>query len=277
MALGRVVTLLSLALLLPYSATAQPNALNREHRNSVLLEGVHPDLQGGLTDLSWSTGAALIAARHRFSPGFAAVVDLPISHYDWTERQVVGYDSTGYVYGPGGIERSGTSMGNPYVGVEFMNGGNSPWIIEAGIRPNVINEPRPELVGVAVDLSRWEAFMGGTTSFRTGFRVHTDLSGKTSGTFRGAVISLVSGESSDLEFYGGATGVRKLGAWFVSPALDTRVLTELNVSDRLVTQLELAVGHEGPHTRTQVFARYYLDSDWNDAVSWSLGLSCGAF
>src|SRR5262245_11870184 len=253
-------------------ARAQPNALDREHKASVLFEAAHP-LLGPVSDQAWTTGAATIAARYRFVRWAAVVLDAAFSHYEWTEPGFRVY-SDSFALEPFPV--SGSAIGNAYFGLELLIEG-TPSLVEFGVRPNFWPGYSAALVGASTDLSRWEPFMN-APSVRMGFRTHTDLSRPGFVNFRGAMVAFTGGNSADLQLYGGATGTRRFGGkWFVAPAVDARVFLGDNVNDRFLSQFEMAGGYADAHFRPEMFARLYMDRDWQDLVNWSLGLRVGWF
>jgi hypothetical protein len=259
------------------AAMAQATGLDREHRTSGLIEFGHPFLQP-FDNPTASTGVLLLAARHAFGSSFAAVVDMPISHYGWEETGeiIAGRDSFGIPdsFAIATREVSGTGVGNYYLGVEFFTEG-SPLVVEAGVRTGFDPDFRRSFVGLATDLALWDAFASATT-FRTGFRTHTDLSRPLSWRVRGA-LSAMTGEFDDqIHIDGGVTGMQKIGAWVLAPALDARFNLN-NVEDQVVAQVEVAAERPMPHARPGLFARFYMNSDWHDVVTWTLGLRCAGF
>src|SRR5262249_21964765 len=157
--------------------------------------------------------------------------------------------------------------GNPYFGIELLEEG-SPLVIEVGVRPNFNPGGFSSLVAFSTDLAIWEAFVPATT-YRVGFRTHNDLSRPTSFRVRGSASVFTGSIDSQLQLFAGTTLQQRVGHWVLVPALDGRLQIENEV--HLVGQTEISAERETAHARPALFARFYLNGDWHDTVSWTFG------
>ena len=147
---ARVPALLLGALLqlcsLTASADAQSIWMPRDRQSAVLLEALHPSIEG--IDPSFPTGALFLGARIGLGESWAITAELPYARCG---------DFTG-----GGIFLSGfpsgSTVGNPYLGAELNATGDV--LVELGARLPLADDDEPiaSLVGVSADGSRRLAF-----------------------------------------------------------------------------------------------------------------------
>lgn len=149
--------LLAAAALAP-AAAAQSIWLDRVDRRTVHLEAVRPVFTDAPGVDAFST-AWFASVRHPLRSRLFLVVELPWTRFHQDLRPVV--DAT----------IGGSSIGNPYVGVETRpHSGEGRWW-EAGIRlPLADGEEGATISGFAADIDRWEAFFD--QGFTAQFGVH---------------------------------------------------------------------------------------------------------
>jgi hypothetical protein len=143
---------LALVAALSAPAAAQSTWLDREHRPSVLVEGLFPNFDD--TDENFPTAAWYAAARLPLGKPTMFVFELPYSHGD--------------------IEgESESSIGNPYLGIEYAPK-PSGLLLEFGGRIPLASDDKllPFVVGYLTDVERQEAFVPDQVTVRLGLHYH---------------------------------------------------------------------------------------------------------
>lgn len=146
--MGRFAGALLVALLSTNTLTAQEMWLGQTGARTLGLELLRPDLRYGATGL-----AAFATLRWPFGAYERVVAEVGVAHI---EQPAVALGSPGY-YVPAA---SGTSLGNPYLGVE-LGGPDAQWVGEVGVRfPVASNSSAALVAGLNSDLERRDAFVG---------------------------------------------------------------------------------------------------------------------
>ncbi len=123
---------------------------DRQADRSISVEFIKPQFDNGpdglQLDPTFMTGAYMVTGAFKLRNGSNLVIDLPISHY--------GYD---YQFGDFSYDNSETSVGNPYLGLEFRPREKS--FFELGVRlPVVDGDDFGWTAGFASDHERIEAY-----------------------------------------------------------------------------------------------------------------------
>ena len=133
-------------------ANAQPFWIPRgdEGKHAVLLEFLRPSIED--VDRSFLSATYFLSGRFAISPNLHLVGELPYANYKATFE---GTDINGNAIT---IEESGSTVGNPYLGIEASASG-SPIFAELGVRIPVVdeNEPEASIIGYVSDVTRADA------------------------------------------------------------------------------------------------------------------------
>jgi hypothetical protein len=256
-----VALCLTFALAAP--ASAQSPYLDRGNDRTLLLEVLKPSFEGD-DQPDFLTTTWLLGARLGVAPQTHIVLELPWAHYEEGDF-------------------SASTIGNPYVGIEYGATGTGPFG-EFGVRPPLAASEDDDVVaslsGIFSDVDRWEDFwpqmIPVTAAFNyryeapTGFRARGRLGGSL----------WIPEEGGDAEFFtlfGGWAGyespmLRVAGGW------SGRVLlTEEGVfgDQTLHHQLSAAIDIGTGRVRPGAHLRLPLNSDLTDAVNLVFGISLG--
>jgi hypothetical protein len=240
-------------------------------RNGLWVEWQKPSFKDG-EGLTFTTSVVTLGAAFKLARGASLIAELPYAH--------AGYDQ-------GGVEESGSAVGNPYLGVRYAPPGAafSP-IVELGARlPLAREDPddaMAQLVGAFTDFERFEAFLPKVTTFRL------LLGGRTANP-GGAFVRLLAGPSAvvptgDSDFdetevylgYSVQSGVA-LARLTAAVAFSGRAwLTSGGGCDGLgectIHLLTLSVGYRVGSVEPMAFVRVPLDEDLSDALNNVVGL-----
>lgn len=147
---------IGLVAILSAPAAAQSTWLDREHRPSVLVEGLFPSFDD--TDTNFPTAAWYAAARLPLGHPTMFVFELPYSRGEIDN---------------GGSGSSQSSIGNPYLGVEYAPK-PSGFLLEFGGRIPLASDEKllPFIIGYYSDIERQEAFVPDQVTVRLGLHYH---------------------------------------------------------------------------------------------------------
>ena len=161
-----LLSALVLTVLTAAPAAAQSVWLDRDHRSSVFVEALFPDLLTAArtmqADSSFPTWTWFVGAR------------VPVSRTVWLEAELpytrIEFDSEF-------IDITGSKIGNPYVGVEVAPNPDRGMRFEVGLRAPVVNVDDAEDLaavfnGVLTDVDRRDAFYPDILPVHTGIRYH---------------------------------------------------------------------------------------------------------
>jgi len=165
------------------TAAAQSLWMARDGNPTLMLEVLQPSLEGFNSEVF--SAAFFLSGRVAVSPRVSAVGEIPFARH--RSLYQVFYAE----------ELSNTTIGNPYVGLEFQLG-SGPAFLEFGARPQLVadNENFATLTGRSSDLSRWEAFDDDAASILMAFNVREVTASKIAFRLR-AGTSVVVGTSGD--------------------------------------------------------------------------------
>ena len=205
--------LLAAALLAPAAADAQSPWLDRENPKTLHLELAKPLFDG---DEGFFTFGAFLTARLPAGDGLAFVGELPVATLS-VDEGLLG-------------DRSSTTIGNPYLGIETRPEGGHGGRFELGLRPPLASEDEfAFLAGMAADVHRWEAFLPNAFFVRAAGHWRSDMRGGGPGVDLGVAPNLwIPEEDGDTELFA-TYGLRVLlespqarggvglgGRWFVT-------------------------------------------------------------
>ncbi|MDZ7344111.1 MAG: hypothetical protein ONA90_06315, partial [candidate division KSB1 bacterium] len=141
----------SAAILFPISSPAQSIWLDRSSNKMLALEILKPNFKGE-DKSSFTTSALFLSYRTPLSQNVRFVGELPFAHGDFGTANFFFLR----------IE-PGSTVGNPYLGVEMQSAG-SPLFVEIGVRVPVASENEIQAVttGLTADFDRLEAFLTNT-------------------------------------------------------------------------------------------------------------------
>ena len=254
---------------LPAAVCAQPLWLERETRPVLSLELLKPlyvaDAYSGASE-SFGTSAAFLSARIPAGEKVQVVLDLPYSHFSW---------------GPS-PEVNSSSLGNPYLGLEFGAVEESGWI-EFGARLPLASrdEEYALLNGILADNHRQFAFLpdylqvqaAGNLRFRhdTGLYVRGRL---------GPEFLIPSGEIGEFAepelavhyalLFGYSNPALHAGVGLVGLALVS--VAGVDASDATQHQVQFQMAAGPWRVRPAVYAHVWLDQDVRGFTSGTIGL-----
>jgi hypothetical protein len=241
---ARSAILVGMALLfVPLHPTAaQPFWMPRgEGKVAVMFEFLRPDIES--IDRSFLSSAYFLSGRVMLSSGLRLVGEIPYANYKATfqSTDLNGIEIT--------VEESGSTVGNPYLGLE-LSPGDGPVFVELGVRAPLADEDQlaARSIGIASDAARWEAFLPKAVLIQGAFNVREVTDSKVEYRMRLSPVLLIS---TDDTFYADGAELFGVYAWSigyhgdhlrVGTGLSGRlVLTEDfgNLGTRSVNQLDL--------------------------------------
>ena len=137
-------------------ASAQSTWLDREHRPSVLAEILFPSFKD--TDSQFPTWTWFASTRLPVGATTMFVAELPYTRGE---------------FGSGTAGESGSSVGNPYLGIEYAPHPTG-FLLEGGARIPLASDEKliPFIVGYFTDVEREEAFVPDQVTARLGLHYH---------------------------------------------------------------------------------------------------------
>lgn len=269
-------------------AHAQALRLDRDVRNVLTLDLLHPDFRS--SDARFPI-AAVLTARYSVSRRVALVGEGVVARIGYPRR--VGdyeitfhpslWDSTSpestvhYHYDEPAA--SGIRIGNPYLGVEFVSNTGAD-VVELGVRSPLgdVDSPNPMPAGLASEVEKQGAFSEdvGSVTFawtrrpatRDGIQFHWRLGDE-------LWFGYGSFGTSNLIYRG--TLQHSLGARRATLSIIGRMRTGTesggNLADRSIHQVELGLGTRWGRMRPTVRARLWLDEELREGVPLVLALS----
>ena len=252
--------------LLPTSLAAQSVWIDQHLDQSFALEALKPSFSDG-EDISFLTSVLYLSGRFRLSERIRVVAELPVSHF--------GDESE---FG----DEGGTSLGNPYVGVELTHPDVASFI-EIGLRVPLASEEGAGLgTGFVTDFDRLEAFLPDALAVlvapnyvyanASGFGVRVRLGPS-------LIVNTDEDEFSDrTEVFGlyGAqlwygTGRVRVGAGFTGRVTFTE--EGANLRERTVHHVGAALIGDLGDVRPGLHFKVPVDEDFGDFLNYVVGLS----
>lgn len=263
----RAVQTAALVLLLAAPASAQSIWLDREHRPSVLVEIEFPTFDGA--DSNFPTWTWFAATRLPVGRTTSFVGELPYAHGS---------------FGTGLSKVSESTVGNPYLGLEWASHPTGPRL-EFGVRVPLASEDKliPFVVGYFTDVEREEAFVPDQVPVRLGihYRHAPEASSRVAWDVRlvpSVWIKTKDGFLAESEFflgYGGTVryegdevrvGGGLTGRWNVTGEAG-------DFGGNSVHQLDLAADFLGGAVRPGVQLKLPLDHDLTSVLDTVFGVS----
>jgi hypothetical protein len=186
--------------------TAQPFWMPRgEEKTAVMFEFLRPNIEN--IDGSLLSSAYFLSGRVTLSSGLRLVGELPYANYKAT------FEGTDLFGNPITIEESGSTIGNPYLGLE-VSPSDSPIFVELGVRPPVADEDETDArgIGLASDATRWEAFLPKAVFVQGAFNVREVTESKVEYRMRLSPVLLIS---TDDAFYSDGAELFGVYAWSI--------------------------------------------------------------
>jgi len=148
-------------------AAAQSLNLPRDGDHAIMFERLRPNMES--IDSDFLSAAYFLSSRWAVSPRIAVVGELPYARQDGLQNDFYYDGYFGYQYS---TAVSGSTIGNPYIGMEARVA-SGPVFLELGVRPPLASEDEIGAVatGVVSDLTRWDAFLPDVVSIQTAFNV----------------------------------------------------------------------------------------------------------
>ena len=248
---------------------AQQAWLGSGTRGEVALEVLRPDVKN-VGDQSSASLALFLSGRFPAGAKTSLVVEVPFA----TGSFALSYFGTS-------TTESGSTLGNPYIGIEGGRDGSQVFG-ELGVRAPLASDTRlaPVMIGAAADLEREDAFVPkvATVSAFANFRAASP-----SGLMfrvRGGPLAWIATENGvlgtkDAELwlaYLVQAGYRSPGFTFLGGVGGRAILTE-DVDRRFTDQLVLAAAFGPARFRPGVSVRLPIDNDRDQVVGASIGLS----
>ena len=264
---GRLVPALIGSLLVAAPLAAQQAWLGSGRAGEVSLEILRPDLKG-LGDQSFMSMAMFLSGRFPLGRRMFLVTEIPIA---------TGSLSTSY-FGFSTRE-SGSTVGDPYVGIEE---GDGTAFGELGVRVPLAseNQAAPELIGMAADLERTEAFAPkvATVSLFLNYRAAAP-SGLTF-RIRGGPLAWIATQTGVLGAHDAELwAAYAVQAGYAAPrftllgGIGGRAIITEDVTHRFTDQVVLSATFGSPSLRPGVSLRVPIDNDRDQLVGYSIGIS----
>ena len=252
--------------LLPASLAAQSVWIDQHLDQGLALEALKPSFSEG-GDVTFLTSVLYLSGRLRLSERVRVVAELPVSHF--------GADDE---FG----DEGGTSLGNPYVGVEIAEAGASTFF-EVGLRVPLASEEGGGLeTGFLADYDRVEAFVPDWVSILlVPNYVYDSLSGFSVRLRLGPslLVATDKDEFSDrVELFGlyGAqlwyqAGQVRVGAGFTGRLIVTE--EGLNFEERSVHHVGVALIGDLGTVRSGLHLKVPVDEELGDILDYVVGVS----
>lgn len=267
--IAKMLAVTSAAMIIPAIAPAQSIWLDRSPDKMLALEILKPSLKGE-ENVSFTTAAYFLTYRTPLSKNVRFVGELPFAHGDFG-RQVNFFFTR---FGPG------STLGNPYLGVEVQREG-SPMFVEIGARAPLTSDSQFQAVttGLAADFDRMEAFMPNTIPFTGMLNYRQKSASGLAFRLRGGPSFLVGtsgGGSQWLLGYSAQVGY-ETRPFNLNAGLSGRanLSGEGDYGERSIHQLGLSANLGLGQFRPGVHFRMPLDQDTREGLNYVVGINLG--
>jgi len=260
------------------SLAAQEIWLGSGRRSAVSVEFLRPDLKMPGSDQSFASAAIFATGRLAVGKATTLVVELPYAF---------GRVTYGYSPGGGGISGSGSTLGNPYIGIEGGRDGNS-FFGELGVRVPLVSDQSlsPLLVGTFADLEREDEFLSKVVTVSAFANLRASSPSGFVVRVRGGpllwiptaqyVLTSPGGPNSgaaELWFaYAVQAGYQSRSATILGGVGGRAILTE-DVSNRFIDQLVFSASYRVDGLRPGVSVRLPIDNGRDQIVGSTIGVS----
>lgn len=257
------VAALSAVGFLPASAIAQSLWTDQRADKSLTLELLKPDFDGP-DNTTFATSVAVMSLRLTVGPRVHFVGEVPFAHF-------------GADVGFGGQSENG--LGNPYLGLEVRSS-DSRVFGEFGLRLPIAPRNEATFVGFLTELDRWEGFLRDRLPVSAVFNYrYRAPAGFVTRLRLGPSVWIDAGDDADeselLVVYSGQAGYEGRTVSLLAGLSGRMIVTEsdINVGERTLHQLGLALTLGGGRVRPGAQLRIPLDQDLTDVLDAVFGLS----
>jgi len=281
-----LITVVMGAFLFSTNLSAQPVWLNHDRSNSLAIEILKPDFESGfgafgfgLVDYDFLSSAMFLSGRFSMGDNLVFVGEFS---FVYAKVNVINFNfSTGETFD--GQSDSETTIGNPYLGVEFSKP-NSTIFTELGLRLPIT--PDNKFVagefGVLSDFDRFEAFTPDILTLTIKINSRRKSASKVVTRLRGGPTLFLntSGNGGDTEmFFDYSAQVGYEGEKVnILCGLTGRLLVsedDLNFGQRTFHQITLAASLNSGQLQPGVLLRFPLDDDLQRIINYVFGLTLG--